>query len=216
MAGFMASLWGRKDAQQVSRDAIVGLRQQLQMIEKKEEYTQKKVEEELAKAKANAVTNKAASLAALKRKKMLENELEKLQGTKFQLEMNVNTLESAKMNQETMAAMKKAAGALKHIHGDLTMDRVDKIMSDVQEQTQLAVEIQDQISSGPIGTDLDDDELKRELEDLEQDQLNDMLKGAEPAPIHLPPGATKTTEVKNTAEMDEDAMLKQLQAELAM
>jgi len=43
----------------VSRDAIVGLRQQLQMIEKKEEYTQKKVEEELAKAKANAVTNKA-------------------------------------------------------------------------------------------------------------------------------------------------------------
>jgi charged multivesicular body protein 4 len=50
---------------------------------------------------------------------MLENELEKLQGTRFQLEMNVNTLESAKMNQETMAAMKKAAGALKHIHGDL-------------------------------------------------------------------------------------------------
>jgi len=59
MASFMSSLWGRKDAQQVSRDAIVGLRQQLQMIEKKEEYTQKKVEEELAKAKANAVTNKA-------------------------------------------------------------------------------------------------------------------------------------------------------------
>lgn len=58
MAGFMSSLWGRKDTQQVSRDAIVGLRQQLQMIEKKEEYTLKKVEEELAKAKANAVTNK--------------------------------------------------------------------------------------------------------------------------------------------------------------
>lgn len=29
------------------------------MIEKKEEYTKKKVDEELAKAKANAVTNKA-------------------------------------------------------------------------------------------------------------------------------------------------------------
>jgi charged multivesicular body protein 4 len=61
----------------------------------------------------------AVSLAALKRKKMLENELEKLQGTKFQLEMNVNTLESAKINQETMLAMKKAADALKTIHGDL-------------------------------------------------------------------------------------------------
>lgn len=29
-------------------------------------------------------------------------------------------------------------------------------MSDIQEQTQLAVEIQDQISSGPIGADLDE------------------------------------------------------------
>ena len=65
-----------------------------------------------------------ASIAALTRKKMLENELEKLQGTRFQLEMNVNTLESAKMNQETMAAMKKAAGALKHIHGDLYVSSV--------------------------------------------------------------------------------------------
>jgi charged multivesicular body protein 4 len=55
----MGSIWGRKDTQQVSRDAIVGLRQQLQMIEKKEEYTLKKVEEEMAKAKANAITNKA-------------------------------------------------------------------------------------------------------------------------------------------------------------
>jgi len=147
---------------------------------------------------------------------MLENELEKLQGTKFQLEMNVNTLESAKMNQETMSAMKKAAGALKHIHGDLTIDKVDKTMAEIQEQTQLAVEIQDQISNGPIGADLDEDELKKELEGLEQDQLNDMLKGAEPAPIHLPPGFSKPTEAKDTAEMDEDAMLKQLQAELAM
>jgi len=200
----------------VSRDAIVGLRQQLQMIEKKEEYTLKKVEEEMAKAKANAVTNKAVSLAALKRKKMLENELEKLQGTKFQLEMNVNTLESAKINQETMLAMKKAADALKTIHGDLSIDKVDKTMADIQEQTQLAAEIQDQISSGPLGADLDEDELRKELEDLEQDKLNEMLQGAEPAPIHLPPGATRTIAAEEPAELDEEEMLKKLQAELAM
>jgi len=48
---------------------------------------------------------------------MLESELEKLQETKFQLEMSVNTVESTKMNQETMVAMKTAADALKHIHG---------------------------------------------------------------------------------------------------
>jgi charged multivesicular body protein 4A/B len=61
MAGFLGQLWGRRDTQQVSRDAIVGLRQQLQMIEKKEEYTQKKIDEEIKKAKANVVSNKAGA-----------------------------------------------------------------------------------------------------------------------------------------------------------
>jgi len=213
MAGYLGSLWGRKNTQDVSKDAIVGLRQQLQMIEKKEEYTQKKIDEEMAKA--NSVTNKPASLAALKRKKVLENELEKLQGTKFQLEMHANTLESANLNRETMKAMKTAADALKKIHGDLSIDKVDKTMADIQEQTQLAAEIQDQISSGPIGADLDEDQLREELEALEQDKLNEMLLGAEPAPIHIPPGATKTTEAE-TQEQDEETMLKNLQAELAM
>ncbi len=50
---------GRKDPKETARDAIVGLRQQLQMIEKKEEYLQKKIDEEVKKAKANVVSNKA-------------------------------------------------------------------------------------------------------------------------------------------------------------
>lgn len=57
--------------------------------------------------------------AALKRRKMAEQDLERLQGTKFQLETQVTTLESASFNAETMAAMKKAAGALKDIHKGL-------------------------------------------------------------------------------------------------
>jgi charged multivesicular body protein 4A/B len=58
MAGFMSYFGGRRDSKQSSRDAIVNLRQQLQMVEKKEEYLQKKIDEELRKAKANAVSNK--------------------------------------------------------------------------------------------------------------------------------------------------------------
>lgn len=49
---------GRKDSRESARDAIVGLRQQLLMLEKKEEHLQKKVDEELARAKANATSNK--------------------------------------------------------------------------------------------------------------------------------------------------------------
>jgi hypothetical protein len=59
MASFMSYFGARRDPKQSARDAIVGLRQQLQMLEKKEEYLQKKIDEEVHKAKANAVTNKA-------------------------------------------------------------------------------------------------------------------------------------------------------------
>jgi len=37
-----------------------------------------------------------------------------------------------------------------------SIDKVDKTMADIQEQTQLAAEIQEQISTGPIGADLDE------------------------------------------------------------
>lgn len=57
--------------------------------------------------------------AALKRKKASEAEMDRLAGTRLQLEMQVNTLESANLNAETMAAMKKASDALKVIHGKL-------------------------------------------------------------------------------------------------
>jgi hypothetical protein len=57
--------------------------------------------------------------AALKRKKMNEQELDRLAGSRLQLEMNINTLESANLNAETMAVIKKASDALKVIHGGL-------------------------------------------------------------------------------------------------
>lgn len=59
MASFMSYFGGRKDPKQTARESIVTLRQQIQMIEKKEDHLQKKIDEEMKKARANAVANKA-------------------------------------------------------------------------------------------------------------------------------------------------------------
>ena len=59
MSGFMSYFVGRKDTRQTARTAIVELRQQLQMLEKKEEHLQKRIDEEIKNAKSNAVKNKA-------------------------------------------------------------------------------------------------------------------------------------------------------------
>lgn len=52
-----------------------------EILTKKQAYIEKKVEEELATIKANGTKNKRVALAALKRKKRLEKQLEQIDGT---------------------------------------------------------------------------------------------------------------------------------------
>ncbi|KAF8591577.1 Snf7-domain-containing protein [Ramaria rubella] len=218
MASWMSYFTGRRDTKASARDAIVTLRQQLGMLEKKEEYLQKKIEEEVRKAKANAVSNKAVATAALRRKKAHENQLDQLSGQRLQLEMQVNTIESANLNAETMLAMKKGSDALKAIHGNITIDKVDATMEAINAQREIANEISEAISN-PVGAgiDIDEDELKQELADLESEELNDRLMGADRAPIHSPAGPSKVTpETAREEEDEEEAQLKELQAALAM
>lgn len=49
---------GKRENTHAARDAIVGLRSQLLMLEKKEEHLNKKIADEMKKAKANVTTNK--------------------------------------------------------------------------------------------------------------------------------------------------------------
>lgn len=65
MSGWMSWFAGKKDTREGARDAIVGLRQQLLMLEKKEEHLNKKIEEEMKKAKANATSNKRCEYTSL-------------------------------------------------------------------------------------------------------------------------------------------------------
>ncbi|KAJ7179943.1 vacuolar-sorting protein SNF7 [Mycena crocata] len=216
MAGIM-SYFGRRDTKQSAREAIVGLRQQLQMIEKKEEHLQKKIDQELKIAKANAVSNKPLATSALKRKRANETQLEQLRGQQMQLEMQVNTLESANLNAETMQAMKKAAEVLQQIHSGMSVAKVDETMAQITEQREVANEITELISN-PTGVDaLGDEELQAELSALEDEALTDRLMGADHVPIHMPEGATRVeSRPAAVTEDDEEAALRQLQAEMAM
>lgn len=61
----------------------------------------------------------AAAKAALRQKKLLENELDSIAGRKVTLETQVNAIESANFNLGTLDAMKKGADVLKGIHGKM-------------------------------------------------------------------------------------------------
>jgi len=223
MSGWMSYFTGKKDSRSTARDAIVNTRQHLAVLDKKEENLQRKIDEEMKKAKANAVNNKAAATAALRRKKLHEAELEKLYGQRMTLETQLNAIENANLNAETMAAMRQGAQALRDIHGNLTIDKVDATMDQVREQMELTNEISEAISN-PLGaaTDIDEEDLKNELAELEQEELNDRLMGADRAPVHTPAvtaGPSTVSAGRSKAEEEEDAEereLRELQAALAM
>jgi charged multivesicular body protein 4 len=215
----MTYFTGRKDGKSSAREAIVGLRTQLGMLEKKEQHVQRQIDEQLKKAKANAVTNKKAATDALRSKKRLETELDRISGTRQTLETQVSAIESANMNAETMVAMKKGADALKTIHKQLNIENVDVTMDAIREEMERTQEIQEAISN-PInmGDTIDEDELKDELAGLEEEVLNDRLQGADHVPVHSPisVGPSKAPVARVAEEEDEEAALRELQASLAM
>lgn len=99
------------------------------------------------------------------------------------------------------------------------MDKVDETMDNIREQMELTNEISDAISN-PVGmgVELDEEDLKAELDALEQEELDSRLAGADHVPVHTPASPVAANKVKtaNKEEDDEEAQLRQLQAELAM
>ena len=89
---------GDKDKAMTTGEAIQKLRENEEMLMKKQEHLEKKVETEVSTARKNAKTNKRVALAALKRKKRYEKQLQQLDGTLTTLEQQREALESANTN----------------------------------------------------------------------------------------------------------------------
>lgn len=139
----------------------------------------------------------------MKRKKRYEQQLEQLHGTLTTIETQREALENANTNAAVLDTMKGAADALKKTHKDMNVDNVHEMMDDIAEQNDVANEISQAISTGIIGTGVDDDELAKELEELEQEELDKDLLNVGPATSKLPdvpstdlPKASKDKEKK--------------------
>jgi len=146
------------------------------MLLKKQEFLESKIDQELSTAKANGTKNKRVAIAALKRKKRYERQLQQIDGTLSTIEMQREALEGANTNTHVLTAMGDAAKAMKAAHQHLDIDKVHDMMDDIAEQQDVAREISDVISNPTaFGNDLDEDELERELEELEQEDLDSAL-----------------------------------------
>lgn len=194
---FLNKMFGRseKAAPVTTGEAIQKLRETEDMLNKKQDFLEKKIDQEIASARKNAKTNKRGALQALKRKKRYEQQLQQIDGTLSTIEMQREALESANTNTAVLTTMNDAAKALKKANADLDVDKVHDMMDDIAEQQDVAKEISEAISN-PVafGGEFDEDELEAELNALgdeleleEQEELDKQLLDVGPAvPSALP------------------------------
>ncbi|TPX10771.1 uncharacterized protein E0L32_008340 [Thyridium curvatum] len=208
----------RKDS---PKNAILGLRSQLDMLQKREKHLKSQMEEQDAIARKNVNTNKNAAKAALRRKKAHEHSLDQTMAQIQTLEQQINAIESANINRETLAAMQRAGEAMQAIHGKLTPEKVDETMEKLREQNALSEEIVSAITTNALGEAVDDADLEEELEAMQQEQLDESLLKTGTVPVsdqiqRMPAAANGEIKGKAVEEDDEEAELRKLQAEMAM
>lgn len=218
MSFFGKLFGGKKEEAPSTSDAIQKLRTTQDLLIKKQEYLEKQIDDLMLVARKNASKNKRVALQALKKKKRLEKTLQQVDGTLTTLELQKDALEGANTNAAVLISMKEAAEALKNAHKNLDVDKVHDIMDDIAEQHDVANEISNAISN-PVGfgEDIDEDELTRELEELETEELEKGLIDV-PGPTKLPAIPTELdeeekTKVKKPAKkVEDDDDMKELEA----
>jgi len=209
-------LFGRKKEAPSPRESIAKLKETLDMLEKREQFLQKKMDGQTLEAKKfMAQKNKRAALMCLKRKKTYEQQAEKIAGARMTIEQQVMTLEGANVSLEAMNAMKMGAQSMKAIHSNLTLDGVDDTMESIREQMDIANEINDAISQPLGGETFDEDDLLAELDELEQQDLDTVLMGINDVSMPAPKMPVAPTGAPKKAIVDEDAELAALEASMA-
>ncbi|KAF7495027.1 Charged multivesicular body protein 4b [Sarcoptes scabiei] len=212
---FFSNLFGKsKKAAPSPGEAIQKLRDVEEMLTKKQEFLEKKRDEELLIIKKNGTKNKRVSLQALKRKKRIEKQLEQIDGTLTTIEYQREALENANTNTEVLKIMGGAAKALKQAHDNMDIDKVEDLMDEVREQQQIADEISNVISN-PIGfeRDVDEDDLMKELEELEQEEIDkQLLETGESEPLPDVPSSEPAKKKTPSGKQKDDAELDELAA----
>ncbi|KAI5795237.1 Snf7-domain-containing protein [Geopyxis carbonaria] len=227
MSGWLGGWFGGGSASkksQASKEAILGLRTQLDMLQKREAHTEKQIIEQENIARKHVQTNKTIARNAIKKKKQLEQNLTVTQQHINTLETQMNAVENANINIETISAMKKADDAMRKIHGQIGIEKVDDTMDQIRESMANAEEVSQAITSVTLTEGPDEDEIRAEIEAMEQEALDKQMLGAPsvPAGTHTvrprkptPPSFIQEKLVL-TQEDDEEAELRKLQAEMAM
>ena len=156
----------------------------------------------------------SAALFAMKRKKLYEQEMEKIMNVKMTLETQVISLESAAQNAQTFQALQQGSKTMQKIRTDVGIEQVDDVMDEIKEEMEMAQEINEAIAQPVDPLMADEDELLAELNELETADLEAELLKPPPTMEQVSLPDVPDSKLPALAQQEEDD-LKKLEAELA-
>ncbi|CCF75980.2 charged multivesicular body protein 4 [Babesia microti strain RI] len=133
---------------------------------------------EEAKARAG-VEDKAGAIASLRKKKLYMEELARINNSIVTLETQHITLESASIQHTAYTALSKGVELQKQLQANMPIEKLDRLIEDMQEQREFQAEINDAFNQIYDNTEFDQDydELLNECK-LDPPKLNDTSVGA--------------------------------------
>uniref|UniRef100_A0A7S4M1T7 Uncharacterized protein n=1 Tax=Prymnesium polylepis TaxID=72548 RepID=A0A7S4M1T7_9EUKA len=209
------------------------LRDAMETLEKKEEHLQRKIDQEVKKAREmSAAGKKQDALTCIKRKKMYDKQRLTVSNQLQNLELQKMTIEENNLNKLTFDAARAAAATMKKQTADMGgVDKVEETFEEVEEAMVDASEIGEVLARGinAPGQDFDEDDMLAELEALEQEGLDSQLGAVDLGATSAEDDAEALRRVMPTAPMpsapttavkpamtDEERELAELEASMAM
>lgn len=179
----------------------------VELLEKKTEHLQKKIDKELIAAKAHAAKNKPLAIQHLKRKKRLDKQKQQIDGQIDTLYAQVDAIESMAMSRQVIEASQATHRVMKESMQDA--DKVQDTLEDLNEQMTQFNEITSMLANSEIQGVYDEDELLKELEDLDQEDLDSQLQDLDaelpdvPATAVPQPAAREPVKPKAQHDLDD-------------
>merc|ERR1712032_1097035 len=146
----------------------------------------------------------------LKRKKLYEKEINKIQQSILNLEQQVFAIEGASATKDIVEGLKTGKEATSRIMKDMNIEQIEDLQADIQEQLDISNEVNEVLGQTLTDGLEDDDELLAELDELDSEEALNELETVQEETSHvaapsmsLPSAPSGKVKVKATEE-DED------------
>jgi hypothetical protein len=216
---------GSSQAANQTINAMQSLSEREEQLEKKRALLERKVNEEMDRAREfTRQKKKSQALMCLKKKKMYEEQLSRLDNLISRVMEQRAMLEEQQTTLGVLSSMQQAAKAQKKTMQEMKIENIDNTLEEIQEVGEQMRMINEAIGQ-PVGmfADMDQDDLENELAELEAEELDNQLLEPAPVPATKVPAAAEAPlpsvpqkAAARPAKTKEELELEALEAEMAL